>query len=173
MSHENQKRLSEIADGDTFTVADMQWIKFIELGGWVVAITQKPWMRAVFDNETNDFSKSALYADLKTKLLPILEAAVGAENMRVFITDLLAEDGTYRDRYMESKISLPTLDFYRNHRPTFDKYGLVSKFWLATAASEDTAHLMTPGPEYMMLASSFDSNYVHPLCIFNSNIFVS
>ena len=174
MNNENSVKLSDIASGDNFVAAGKKWIKFFEIDGQAVVLMQESWERAIFDCNTNNYAKSELREKLEETLLPELERAIGSDNMYSFPIDLMAEDGTMRDNRIVSKISLPTLDFYRNHRPTFTRYDLTSELWLATANKEDDKYLLTPSAGLGIgLTSHGNSSDVHPLCIFNSNIFVS
>ena len=72
---------------------------------------------------------------LNDEFLPKVAAIVGEENICEFKTDLTTLDGLKPYAPLLSKISLPTLDFYRKNVEIFDKYNPDSWWWLATPES--------------------------------------
>ena len=166
----NGKQLSDVAIGDTFTVANIKWIHF----GDGVAVAKDTLFNARFDSDTNNFAESNLLARLEREILPKIEAEIGAENVLKFETDLWALDGTDEYGKMTSKISLPTLDFYRKNRKIFSKHHINKWWWLATPDSTNNSYVRcvdgggTLGDNYC----SGDGG-VRPFLIFNSSIFVS
>ena len=176
MSAENQKRLHDIADGETFcpTGLTTTWIKLYEIDGWAIAVTESLWDFGRFDTKSNLLSNSQILNRLTSELLPVLESGVGADNMLKFKTDLLALDGTYHGHVMESKISLHTIDMYRYFRHAFDKHMPEDWWWLATPDSEQMQFVTTVcynGTIYAV-RSGQNRGGIRPLCIFNSNISV-
>lgn len=174
----NGKHLSDVAIGDTFKVADIEFIKFEEENGVVTAVAKDILCSKVFDDDTNNFAKSSLLQYLTNKILPKIETAVGANNVLEFETDLISLDGLDDYGTMRSKISLPTFDFYRKHVKIFDKHKVNNNWWLSTPDSTP-AH----GIKYWVRVVNFvgllyDSichyDYgVRPVCHFVSSIFVS
>lgn len=174
----NGKRLSDVAIGDTFKVADIEFIKFGEEDGVVTAVAKDILCNKVFDDDTNNFAKSSLLQYLTNKILPKIETAVGANNVLEFETDLISLDGLDDYGTMRSKISLPTFDFYRKHVKIFNKHKVGNYWWLSTPDSTP-AHevkywvriVYDVGPLYG------DNCYcdfgVRPVCHFVSSIFVS
>lgn len=174
----NGKQLSEVAIGDTFKVADIEFIKFAEGDGAVVAVTKGILFSATFDSNNNNFATSSLLKRLQTEVLPKIEAATGADNMLEFETDLLSMDGLDDYGTVKSKISLPTFDFYRKHVRIFDKYKVNKWWWTCTPESTPT-HGWATCVRIVCDDGSLDSglcdcvNGVRPFCIFKSSIFVS
>ena len=72
---------------------------------------------------------------MEKEILPKIIEAVGEENILTFKTDLTALDGLKPYTDLESKISLPTLDFYRANVEIFDKHNPGTWWWLATPES--------------------------------------
>ena len=111
--------------------------------------------------------------------MPKLSELIGEENICTTKTDLTTLDGlkTYAD--MESKVSLPTLDFYRENVAVFDKYKVNDWWWLATPESaqphSEPNWILCVAPSGYVDIINYYINYfgVRPFCIFNSNIFVS
>ena len=165
---------SEIAAGETFVVAGIEWIKFPEKDGKFVAVAKNSLGDKVFDNNSNDFSKSALLKYLEKEILPKIEAEVGAENVLEFETDLFSLDGHRKYGKMQSKISLPTFDFYRENREVFDKHHLEEWWWLATPNGENyLVACVAPSGYVYFDFSCCSSNGVRPVLLFSSSIFVS
>lgn len=106
------RKLFDVPIGDIFKAAGIEFIRF----GDGVSVTKDVLFDTAFDKDTNDFSDSELLAKLAADVLHETEKAVGANNVLSFKTDLFSLDGTNRGVYTESKISLPTLGFYRANR---------------------------------------------------------
>lgn len=123
--------------GDVFEIANMEFIRFpaTEHGVPILLKTLLPNME--FGN-SNNFSESYVLRELVSEVLPKIEAAVGAENVLEFETDLTAVDGLKDYGSIKSKISLPTFDFFRKNIEMFDKYASENDFWLATPWSTPT-----------------------------------
>lgn len=171
----NEKILAkDIAVGESFRIGGIEWIKFPEKDGRFAAVAKKSLKDNIFDNRSNDFSKSFLLKYLEKEILPKIAAEVGEENVLEFETDLFSLDGHRKYGKMTSKISIPTLDFYREHRELFDKHKLQDWWWLATPNGE--SYLVTcvaPSGCVGNYFSDYDFHGVRPFCIFSSSIFVS
>ncbi len=159
--------------GETFKIADIEFIKFTD-GDEVVAVAKD----AIFDSSfeiNGNLSESNIKKRLETELLPKLEAAIGAENILEFETDMTALDGTKPFPNFRSKISLVTMDFYRQNRDMFGKYNLDKWWWLATPDSEEFKNVvLCVSP---LGGIGFDGYFidigVRPILRFASSIFVS
>lgn len=172
------KRLSEVAVGDTFKIGDIEFIKFSEENGEAAAVAKTVVFNGVFGSNTNNFGNSNILNLLKNEVLPKIEAAVGADNVLHFVTDLTSLDGLDDYGKITSKISLPTVEFYRNNVKIFDKYAVNKWWWLSTPWStpshgynRSVCCLRTDGS---LLKSTCDCYCdVRPLLIFKSSVFVS
>lgn len=166
-----------VKDGEVFQLAGIEFIKFpdTEEGTPVV-------MRGIAFNSdfgsNNDLRKSRVLERMEKEILPKIITAIGEENVCTFKTDLTAWDGLKNYGHMESRISLPTMDFYRANVEVFDKYKVGSWWWLATP---DT--MQPHGEPWWTLCVSpagilgFDYYYVRrgvrPFLILKSSIFKS
>ncbi len=126
-----EKNGYQLSYGEIVKVGKYELICFEENNGFATAVFKEP----VFQSEygfNNHLFASGILTRLCDELLPELEAALGAENILEFKTDLTAMDGSLKYGSMFSKISLPTFDFYRKHRSVFIKNKIDHYWWLAT-----------------------------------------
>ncbi len=160
--------------GDTFKIADIEFIRFPKIDGGVPIATKDILFNAKFDNNTNNFAKSKLLKRLKSEILPKIEEAVGADNVLEFETDLLTLNGMDEYGKMKSKISLPNFDFYRQNYKTFAKYNPKDWWWLSTADSTNSSVVCCVDSSGTVSCNFCDSgNGVRPFLILKSSIFTS
>lgn len=170
--------LNDVKVAKTFKVAGVEFIKFVQEDNRVAAVTKDIQFFSTF-GKNNNLSKSDVLKKLQTEMLPKIEAAVGAENVLEFETDLLSLDGSRAYGVMKSKVSLPVLDFYREHRKIFDMYKVKDRFLLATPDStseygmEDFVLCVSPSGDIGCNISSYFNSGVRPFYIFDSSISVS
>ncbi len=164
-------------DGETFTVAGMEFIKFTDQNGGTPVVLKDICFRSRF-GENNDLRSSHILKHLQEEFLPKLIAAVGEENVLTFKTDLTTLDGLKPYGDMESKVSLVTMDFYRSNAEIFGQYKPDSWWWLATpdsARPNDTDNWLLCVSPSGSIGNGFyyDGGGVRPFCILNSAIFES
>ena len=167
-------KLNEVKSGETFKIAGVEFIKFAQDGDRVFAVTKDVLFKSSFGNNAH-LAESKIKTRLEKEFLPKLEAEVGAENILEFETDMLALDGTRPYPNFKSKISLITLDFYRQHRDIFETYKLDAWWWLATPDSEACKNIflcVSPRGDFIY-DDCDDDNGVRPVLCFESSIFVS
>lgn len=128
------KILSEIPVGETFKIGRFEFVKFSDENGIATAVSKDCLYKSAF-GENNNFANSDILKRLTDEILPEIEDIVGTENIVEFDTDLLSLDGSAKHGKMRSKISIPTLDFYRRNRAIFEKYKLDCWWWLSTPDS--------------------------------------
>lgn len=176
---ENRKPLFPgVKDGETFTVAGIEFIKFPSVDGQTPVVAKDILFRSRFGDD-NDLRQSNVLKKLEAEYLPKIMEAIGAENLCTIKTDLTTLDGLKPYGVMESLVSLPTLDFYRANAEIFGKYRPSGWWWLATPES---AHPNSKPWWILCVAPSgfindcnyFDSDFgVRPFYIFKSDIFGS
>ena len=164
-------------DGETFTVAGIEFIKFPGKDGKTPVVARNSLFRSEF-GRNNDLRSSTVLKKLVADVLPKIVEAVGEENVCAFQTDLTTLDGLKPYGAMESKISLPTMDFYRENAEIFGKYKPEFWWWLATpesAAPNSNAHwVLCVAPSGFIISDCYDFDCgVRPFLIFNSSIFGS
>lgn len=172
------KRLSEVCVGDTFKIADIEFVKLAEDNGMAIVVTKNILFQSEFDEQSSDFETSILLRTLESETLPLITSEIGDDNVVDFTTNLLSDDGLDDYGKMLSKISLPTLDMYRQYRRIFDQYKVTDWWWLATPYSAPTGGY-TSSVRCVGSDGALGSNHcrgrlgIRPLCVFKSNIFVS
>ena len=166
-------------DGETFTIAGIEFIKFPAEGDETPVMARNCLFLSRF-GDNNDLRQSDIIKKLESDVLPKIIEAIGEENVLTFQTDLTTLDGLKPYGVMESKVSLPTLDFYRANAEIFDKYKVDKWFWLATpesAAPHDDPHwLLCVAPSgyvYVGNYGDYRDRGVRPFFFFNSSIFES
>lgn len=125
---------ANVKDGETFTIDGMEFIKFPANTAGVPVVAKNVLFRAAF-GENNNLAESDVLKELKERVLPEIINEVGEENVLTFKTDLTAWDGLKPYKDLESKISLVTMDFYRENVEIFDRYKVDDWWWLATPDS--------------------------------------
>ena len=171
-------RFHNVPDGGTFTIAGMEFIKFPTVNGRTPVVAREPVFSSRF-GDNNDLRSSDVLKRLQEEILPKITAEVGEENVLTFQTDLTTLDGLKPYGVMESKISLYTMDFYREHVSIFDQYRVDDWCWTATPESakphDDPYWVVCVSPAGCIHYSRNLCNYfaVRPILIFDSSIFES
>lgn len=170
--------LSTVKNGEIFKVADIEFIKFGEENGRVIAVA----MNCIFDSkfgDNNNLTESKILSKLENEFLPKIIAEIGEDNILEVETDLTTLDGLKPYGNMISKVSLPTLDFYRQNVEIFDKYMCDEWWWLATPESaqphDNPCWVLCVSPSGRVYDWYCYNNYfgVRPFLHFVSSIFVS
>lgn len=170
-------KITSVKDGETFSVGGVEFIKFPEVNGTIPAVAKIIAFRSRF-GDNNDFRCSDVLKKLEAEFLPKIIAEVGEENVCSIKTDLTTLDGLKPYGIMESKVSLPTLDFYRENAEIFDKHPVKEWWWLATPESaqphSDPYWVTCVAPSgFVNYDNYFANNGVRPFLSFNSSIFES
>lgn len=178
METENKVLFPAVKDGEIFTINGKEYIKFPEKDGMVPVLAKKIAFDSVF-GEDNDLRGSTVLKKLKEKCLPEMMEAVGAENICTIRTDLMALSGQRDYGCMESLVSLPTLDFYREHVDIFMKHNAGGWWWLATPEAMEPAEkpwwilCVSPSGYFDYFNNCDGSIGVRPFYILKSSIFGS
>lgn len=175
---EKNVRFPGIQDGETFTLAGFEFIKFPSVNGQTPVVMRDYAFTSRF-GDNNDLRSSDVLKKMEEEILPKVVAEVGEKNLCTIKTDLTTLDGQRPYGVMESKISLPTIDFYRANGEIFNKYKPSRWCWLATPESAQP----NDSPYWILCVSpsgciNYDCYYcdyfgVRPILIFQSSIFES
>ena len=174
---EKRIQLPETKDGDTFNLAGYEFIKFPSLNNETPIVMRDYAFISRF-GDNNDLRSSDVLRRMEEEILPKIIAAVGEENVCTFKTDLTTMDGLELYGVMESKISLPTIDFYRANGKIFNKYKPGRWCWLATPESakpNDNPHwILCVSPSGFFGSNFFNFGFgVRPILFLKSSIFES
>ena len=170
--------LRGVKNGETFTIAGIEFIKFPAVNGKVPVMTRECLFTSDFGYRNNDLRKSPILKKMEAEVLPKIIEAVGEENVCTFDTDLTTLDGLRSYGVLKSKVSLPTLDFYRANVEIFDRYKVEQWFWLATPESaqphDDPYWILCVSPAGGLYGDSFYCDFgVRPFFYFESSLFES
>lgn len=171
-------KLSDIDIGGTFKIGDVTFIKFADINGCTLAVTKDLIFESSFGDD-NNFANSRVLERLNKEFLPKITDIVGVENLCDIHTDLTTLDGLKPYPELTSKISLPTMTFYRENVQIFDKYKVNNWWWLCTPESaqphDDPLYTLCVSPSgYVYDYGSVNGYYgVRPLLCFVSSISVS
>ena len=167
-----------VKDGEVFTIGGMEFIKFPGKDGQTPVMMKNIAFKSIFGN-TNDLRTSTVLKRMQEECLPKVIETIGEENLCVIKTDLTTWDGMKTYGVMESLVSLPTMDFYRENVEIFDKYNPNAWWWLATPDSaqphdEPNWTLCVSPSGYLNFDFCIsDDSGVRPFYIFKSSILES
>lgn len=175
---EKNVRYPGIQDGETFRLAGFEFIKFPSVNGETPIVMCDYAFTSRFGNN-NDLRSSEVLNRMQAEILPKIIEAVGEDNVCTIKTDLTTLDGLRPYGAMESKISLPTIDFCRANGEIFSKHKPSRWCWLATPWSAQP----NDDPDWVLCVSPsgcidyydyyYDGVGVRPILILKSTIFES
>lgn len=173
---EKNVRFPGIQDGETFTLAGFEFIKFPSVNGETPVVMRDYAFTSRF-GDNNDLRSSDVLKRMQTEILPKVIAEIGEENVCMFKTDLTTLDGLKPYGVMESKISLYTYDFYRANVNIFDRYKVDRTCFTATPESappHDAPHwVVCVSPSGCISDYYYYVIGVRPILILKSSIFES
>lgn len=167
---------SGLTIGDTFELADVTW-KILDItDDGYKCLADKLADNMQFDKKSNDWRTSALREYLNGKFYEKLVSVVGKDNIIPFERDLLSLDGQTEYGICEDKISLLTVDEYREYRPLIPNADYW--WWLITPWStpcndyKESVAVVSPSGNFYGCFCVGDGG-VRPLVSFSSAIFES
>lgn len=171
--------LATLIPGDVFKVGEHDFIVLEQEDGQTKVISKGLMAEnIVFDEDSRDYNKSNLKSLIETEIQPIIEVAVGADNLIEHEVDLTSVDMQNEYGSCICKVRPITFDEVREFNNFLVNKNLSDWWWTCTPWS--TAER---GWEYSMAVVSpsgciYDFSYdcncgVRPVCILKSNIFVS
>lgn len=174
----NYQTFPGVKDGETFTVAGIELIKFPATSQGTPVVFRDIAFFSRF-GKNNNLKESDVLERMQKEYLPKIIQAIGEENVLTFKTDLTALDGLNPYGELESKISLCPMGFYRKNVGIFDQYKVARWWWLAEPFSaephDDDAWVLCVAPSGFVYggSSNDDDLGVRPFLIFESSIFQS
>lgn len=133
---QTEKKFPGVKDGEIFKAGGIEFIKFPDRDGVTPVVAKDILFTSRFGKD-NNFANSDILKRLQKEILPKVLEDVGGENVLPFRTDLTTLDGLKTYGELESRISLPSLDFYRENVAIFDRNNPGQWWWLATADSAE------------------------------------
>lgn len=172
-------QLSELDPGDVFKIGDHD---FIVLRHYTNAtkVISKNFMaeNVVFDENTPDYNNSNLKKIIETEIQPVIENAVGKDN--IIKEDIAVKTVDNQDRFdlIESKVRVATFEETRKYNDFIVNKDLEDWWWTCTPWSTDDRYwkyqIAVVAPAGDILGDNcFSYNGVRPVCVLKSNIFVS
>ena len=166
--------MKKIKNKEIVQNAGIDFIKFPDQDGCTPLLAKDPLFSMTF-GKNNNFRESRILKMLQEDVLPKIANEVGEENIVLHDVDLTALDGMQDYGTMQTRISIPTLDFYRQNNKLIRKYNHGSWWWLATPSTNVNVF-----GALCVSSSGFISNYycnfdfgVRPFLILKSSIFES
>lgn len=177
----NKVRLSELKPGDTFKIGEHDFIVLCQDdSSQTTKVISKGFMAedVIFDKNTKDYNKSNIKKMIEADIQPIIENAMGEENLVEHAVNLASVDMQYEYENCICKVRPITFDEARKFNNLLVNKSLNDWWWTCTPWSTKER-----GLEYSIAVisssgffnSDFYSNYygVRPFCILKSHIFVS
>ena len=177
----NKVRLSELKPGETFKIGEHDFIVLDQdESSQTTKVISKGFMAedVIFDKNTKDYNKSNIKKMIEADIQPIIEKAVGAENLIKHTVSLISVDMQHKYEDCVCKVRPITFDEAREFNDFLVNKNLNDWWWTCTPWSTKER-----GWEYLITVVSpsgsiLDDRYdirsgVRPFCILKSHIFVS
>lgn len=176
---DNKVQLSELNPGDVFKIGDYDFIILRHYGDTTKVISKNFMAEdVVFDRNTPDYNNSNLKKIIETEIQPVIENAVGKDN--IIKEDIVVKTVDNQDRFalIESKVRVATFEEARQYNDFIVNKDLDDWWWTCTPWSTDDRgwkyQMAVVAPAGRIDVSVCDNDYgVRPVCILKSNIFVS
>lgn len=177
---ENKVQLSELEPGEVFKIGEHDFI-VLEPGFTQTKVISKDFMakNVVFDEETRDYNKSNLKKVIEEEIQPIIEEAVGEENIVEHIVKLTSVDMQREFDDCKCKVRPITFDEAREYNNLIVNEDLDDWWWTCTPWSTEargrqySMAVVSPSGDVIDYGCYRGNNGVRPVCILKSNIFVS
>lgn len=174
-TNNTKKLLAELSIGDEFQLAKVTW-KILDITDTGYMCLAEPMDNKKFDFDNNNWKASNLRSYLNKEFLKKIEEEIGKGNVLEFERNLLSLDGQTEYGTCIDKVSLLTIDEYRKYRKYIPN---ASKWWWLITPSSTLCNNQSVAVTIVTCSGDITdecygiSNGVRPLCVLNSNIFVS
>lgn len=177
----NKVRLSELKPGEVLKVGEHDFIVLDQdASSHTTKVISKDFMAEdiVFDRNTKDYNKSSLKKMIEADIQPIIERAVGAENLIEHTVKLTTVDMQYEFEDCVCKVRPITFDEAREFNDLLVNKDLGDWRWTCTPWStkeRDWGYSVAVVSPSGGIGNRFydSSRGVRPFCILKSHIFVS
>lgn len=177
----NKVRLSELKPGETFKIGEHDFIVLDQdESSQTTKVISKGFMAedVIFDKNTKDYNKSNIKKMIEADIQPIIEKAVGAENLIKHTVSLISVDMQHKYEDCVCKVRPITFDEAREFNDFLVNKNLNDWWWTCTPWSTKERGweylIAVVSPSGYVCYRSYDYNSgVRPFCILKSHIFVS
>lgn len=173
LTKEEKTTLANIKPGSIIKLGNRE---FIVLGHDVetTAVITKDFVKKMSFGDTGNYETSDVRKFCNGEFLNELADAIGMENIVAHIVNLMADNGTGKDKNCKDKVTIITTENYRRYREFLKPYG--DSWWTATRVDDDDDY-------YARYVCCVDASGVmnrhdsgrwlgiRPFCIVNSSIF--
>lgn len=176
----NKVRLSELKPGGTFKINKYDFIVLCQDdSSQTTKVISKGFMaeNVIFDKNTKDYNKSNIKKMIEADIQPIIEKAVGAENLIEHTVSLISVDMQHKYEDCVCKVRTITFDEAREFNDLLVNKSLNDWGWTCTPWSTrerdcDYSIAVVSPSGYIIDCNYFSSRGVRPFCILKSNIFI-
>lgn len=177
----NKVRLSELKPGETFKIGEHDFIVLDQdESSQTTKVISKGFMAedVIFDKNTKDYNKSNIKKMIEADIQPIIEKAVGAENLIEHTVSLTSVDMQHEFENCMCKVRPITFDEAREFNDLLVNKSLNDWGWTCTPWSTrergcDYSIAVVSPSGYFGDYGYCDCSGVRPFCILKSHIFVS
>ena len=171
--------LSALNPGETFKVGKHDFIVLEQKQGQAMVIS-KGFMAddVVFDDNSRNYNESSLKKLIESNIQPIIEDAVGADNLVEHEVDLTSVDMQNEFGTCSCKVRPITFNEVRRYNDLLVNKDLDDWWWTCTPWSAEergckySIAVVSPSGNFNYYCCFYDFG-VRPFCILKSNIFVS
>lgn len=155
----NNKKLSDIAVGDTFKIGDYEFIVLEHSKETTAVILKELLENSMKFGKNNNFAdKNCIVRARLNDFGAEIEKIVGKHNLVQHTVDLTSDDGLKDYGSIKAKVSLLTCNLYRRYVEILDKHKLNKWWWLCTAFSM-AKHNDTDWVKCVSPSGSVNNNY--------------
>jgi hypothetical protein len=172
-------QLSELNPGDVFKIGTHDFIVLRHYGDKTKVISKNFMAEdVVFDENTPDYNNSNLKKIIEKEIQPVIENAVGKDN--IIKEDIAVRTVDNQDRFdlIENKVRVATFEEARQYNDFIVNKDLDDWWWTCTPWSTDDRNwkyqIAVVAPAGVIRSGvCYCYSSVRPVCILKSNIFVS
>ncbi len=176
---ESKVLLSSLNPGETFKIAEHDFIVLNHKEETTFVISKGFMAEDVkFDENTRDYNKSSLKKLIESKIQPVIENSIGAENLVEHEVDLTSVDNQNESGSCKCKVRPMVFDEARKYNDLIANENLDDWTWTCTPWSTEKRgykySIAVVRPSGRIGIDFYNGcNGVRPVCILKSNIFVS
>ncbi len=170
--------LATLKVGEVFKIGEYDFILLEQMDGVAAVISKNLMLENIRYGSSKDYNTSNLKEVIERDILPIIENAVGAENIVEHEVDLTSVDMQNEYGTCRCKVRTVNFDEARKYNDLLINKELPDWWWTCTPWSTEgrgwkySVTVVSPSGDF--ISNSFNYNYgVRPFCILKSNIFVS